>query len=152
MNRGYVVTDTYGNVKEEIPAFCGAYIDEKTGILVATGIDDPEKYAVKGIGVLPDGSFHLYDLTFFYNNLKENVAKRIAAFLGEEVEMTVVPEEPAENTGTEEPAENTGAEEPAENTGTEDEAGLSGNTETTDQEDAGASGTEEASVNTIVRR
>ena len=161
MNRGYVVTDTYGNVKEEIPAFCGAYIDEKTGLLVATGIDDPEKYAVKGIGVLPDGSFHLYDLTFFYNNLKENVAKRIAAFLGEEVEMTVVPEEPAENTGTEEPAENTGAEEPAENTGTaepaentgtEDEAGLSGNTETTGQEDAGASGTEEAVVNTIVRR
>ena len=134
MNRGYVVTDTYGNVKEEIPAFCGAYIDEKTGLLVATGIDDPEKYAVKGIGVLPDGSFHLYDLTFFYNNLKENVAKRIAAFLGEEVEMTVVPEEPAENTGT------------------EDEAGLSGNTETTGQEDAGASGTEEAVVNTIVRR
>ena len=110
---------------------------------MATGIDDPEKYAVKGIGVLPDGSFHLYDLTFFYNNLKENVAKRIAAFLGEEVEMTVVPEEPAENTGTAEPAENTG---------TEDEAGLSGNTETTGQEDAGASGTEEAVVNTIVRR
>ena len=161
MNRGYVVTDTYGNVKEEIPAFCGAYIDEKTGLLVATGIDDPEKYAVKGIGVLPDGSFHLYDLTFFYNNLKENVAKRIAAFLGEEVEMTVVPEEPAENTGTEEPAENTGAEEPAENTGTAEPAENTGtadgakpleNTETTDQEDAGASGTEEASVNTIVRR
>ena len=34
----------------------------------------------------------------------------------------------------------------------EDEAGLSGNTETTGQEDAGASGTEEAVVNTIVRR
>ena len=143
MNRGYVVTDTYGNVKEEIPAFCGAYIDEKTGLLVATGIDDPEKYAVKGIGVLPDGSFHLYDLTFFYNNLKENVAKRIAAFLGEEVEMTVVPEEPAENTGTGEPAENPG---------TADGAKPLENTETTDQEDAGASGTEEASVNTIVRR
>lgn len=143
MNRGYVVTDTYGNVKEEIPAFCGAYIDEKTGILVATGIDDPEKYAVKGLGVLPDGSFHLYDLTFFYNNLKENVAKRIAAFLGEEVEMTVVPEEPAENTGTGEPAENPG---------TADGAKPLENTETTDQEDAGASGTEEASVNTIVRR
>ena len=143
MNRGYVVTDTYGNVKEEIPAFCGAYIDEKTGLLVATGIDDPEKYAVKGIGVLPDGSFHLYDLTFFYNNLKENVAKRIAAFLGEEVEMTVVPEEPAENPGTGEPAENPG---------TADGAKPLENTETTDQEDAGASGTEEASVNTIVRR
>ena len=152
MNRGYVVTDTYGNVKEEIPAFCGAYIDEKTGLLVATGIDDPEKYAVKGIGVLPDGSFHLYDLTFFYNNLKENVAKRIAAFLGEEVEMTVVPEEPAENTGTEEPVENTEAEEPAENPGTADGAKPLENTETTDQEDAGASGTEEAVVNTIVRR
>ena len=152
MNRGYVVTDTYGNVKEEIPAFCGAYIDEKTGLLVATGIDDPEKYAVKGIGVLPDGSFHLYDLTFFYNNLKENVAKRIAAFLGEEVEMTVVPEEPAENPGTGEPAENPGTGEPAENPGTADGAKPLENTETTDQEDAGASGTEEASVNTIVRR
>ena len=131
LNLGYVVTDTYGNVKEEVPAFCGAYIDEKTGILVATGIDDPAKYAVKGIGILPDGSFHLYDLTFFYNNLKQNMAKRIAAFLGEEVELTVIPEEPAGGTAP---------------------AAPSGNTETTDQEDAGGAGTEEASVSTIVRR
>lgn len=161
MNRGYVMTDTYGNVKEEIPAFCGAYIDEKTGFLVATGIDDPDKYAVKGIGVLPDGSFHLYDLTFFYNNLKENVAKRIAAFLGEEVGLTAVPEEPeesvvtgvpAENTGAGVPAENTETGEPAQSTGAGNEVKPSENTETTDQEDTGASGTEEASVNTVVRR
>ena len=138
LNLGYVVTDTYGNVKEEVPAFCGAYIDEKTGILVATGIDDPAKYAVKGIGILPDGSFHLYDLTFFYNNLKQNMAKRIAAFLGEEVELTVIPEEAA--AAPEEPAGGTAPAAP------------SGNTETTDQEDAGGAGTEEASVSTIVRR
>ena len=173
LNLGYVVTDTYGNVKEEVPAFCGAYIDEKTGILVATGIDDPAKYAVKGIGILPDGSFHLYDLTFFYNNLKQNMAKRIAAFLGEEVELTVIPEEAAAApeapatapeapaTAPEAPATAPEApaavpEEPAaapeEPAGGTAPAAPSGNTETTDQEDAGGAGTEEASVSTIVRR
>ena len=159
LNLGYVVTDTYGNVKEEVPAFCGAYIDEKTGILVATGIDDPAKYAVKGIGILPDGSFHLYDLTFFYNNLKQNMVKRIAAFLGEEVELTVIPEEPA--AAPEEPAAAPGEpaaapEEPAaapeEPAGGTAPAAPSGNTETTGQEDAGTSGSEETSINTIVRR
>ena len=195
LNLGYVVTDTYGNVKEEVPAFCGAYIDEKTGILVATGIDDPAKYAVKGVGILPDGSFHLYDLAFFYNNLKQNMAKRIAAFLGEEVELTVIPEEPAaapeepaavpevpaavpeepaaapEEPATapkepaavpEQPAATPGEpaaapEQPAaapeeQPAGGTAPAAPSGNTETTDQEDAGGAGTEEASVNTIVRR
>ena len=79
-NRGYVATDTYGNVRQEISAFCGGYLDEKSGILIPTGIESPEKYAAKGIKVVPDGSYHFYDLIFFYNNLKENVGKRIKAF------------------------------------------------------------------------
>ena len=79
-NRGYVATDTYGNVRQEIAAFCGGYLDEKTGILIPTGIENPEKYAAKGIKVVPDGSYHFYDLIFFYNNLKENIGKRIKAF------------------------------------------------------------------------
>ena len=79
-NRGYVATDTYGNVRQEISAFCGGYLDEKSGILIPTGIEKPEQYAAKGIKVVPDGSYHFYDLIFFYNNLKENVGKRIKAF------------------------------------------------------------------------
>ncbi len=79
-NRGYVATDTYGNVRQEISAFCGGYLDEKSGILIPTGIENPEKYAAKGVKVVPDGSYHFYDLIFFYNNLKENLGKRIKAF------------------------------------------------------------------------
>ena len=79
-NRGYVATDTYGNVRQEISAFCGGYLDEKTGILIPTGIESPQNFAAKDAKVVPDGSYHFYDLIFFYNNLKENVGKRIKAF------------------------------------------------------------------------
>ena len=79
-NKGYVATDTYGNVRQEIPGFCGGYLDEKSGILIPIGIADAAKYAAKDITVVPDGSYHFYDLIFFYNNLKENVGKRIKAF------------------------------------------------------------------------
>ena len=174
LNLGYVVTDTYGNVKEEILGFCGAYIDEKTGILVATGIEDPDKYAVKGIGVLPDGSFHLNDLNFFYNNLKENVAKRIAAFLGEEAAVTAEPAAPAEAVEPAQPAEPAAPAEtvepaqpaepaaPAETVEPAQPAEPAGTTEpsNTEQEQPAGSGTEDTGpvpmegnpAQTIVRR
>ena len=136
-NRGFVATDTYGNVRQEIAAFCGGYLDEKSGILIPTGIENPEKYAAKDIKVVPDGSYHFYDLIFFYNNLKQNMVKRIAAFLGEEVELTVIPEEPA--AAPEEPA--AAPEEPAEGTAP---AAPSGNTETTDPEDVPENAGEQA--------
>lgn len=77
LNKGAKFFDTYGNVTEEIPEFCGAYIDEKSGCLKVVGVSK-EKYLGK---IFPDGIFHVYDYMFFFNNIKENVKTRISAYL-----------------------------------------------------------------------
>ncbi|MBQ9721781.1 MAG: DUF3089 domain-containing protein [Oscillospiraceae bacterium] len=64
---------------EPIPALCGAYIGER-GEIVVTDVTAAEYPAV--IDIFPDGSYHIYDYLFFFNNLKENVAARTAAYLG----------------------------------------------------------------------
>ena len=82
-NLGYANVNTYGKVTEEIPAYCGAWLDEKTGKLLVTGIDGQEQLLATDSGVLHKGDYHLYDLTFFYRNIQKNVADRIGAFTGE---------------------------------------------------------------------
>lgn len=76
MNKGAKFYDTYGNLTEEIPNFCSAYINEKTGVLKVPDVN-PEEYPGK---IFPDGIFHIYDYFFFYNNIKENVKTRLEAF------------------------------------------------------------------------
>ena len=78
-NLGFVQADTAGAVVREIANFCGAYLNETTGMLIATGIENPQEWAAAGLDFLPDGSYHLYELNFFYNNLRENIAKRFEA-------------------------------------------------------------------------
>ena len=65
---------------EPIPALCGAYIGSR-GELVVTDVRT-EDYP-PGLDIFPEGAYHLYDYKFFFINLKENVAKRTAAFLAE---------------------------------------------------------------------
>lgn len=77
LNLGACFTDYSATIKEEIPALCGAYLDENRGTLIVTSIT-PEQYP----GVLfEDGVYHLYDYQFFYRNLQKNVKTRIYAFI-----------------------------------------------------------------------
>ena len=75
-NIGACFTDYDGNIKSEIPALCGAYIDTATGVLRPTDIDKEDYPAV--IPGFPDGSYHIYDYQFYYRNLQQNVAVRVA--------------------------------------------------------------------------
>ena len=62
---------------EPIPALCGAYIGPR-GELVVTDVT-PEEYPPV-LDIFPEGAYHLYDYMFFFMNLKQNVADRIAAY------------------------------------------------------------------------
>ncbi|MDO5574219.1 MAG: DUF3089 domain-containing protein [bacterium] len=79
LNKGACFTDYTGNIKEEIPALCGAYLDEKRGTLKITGVT-PEEYPPV-LDIFESGIYHLYDYQFFYRNLQENVAVRMTQFL-----------------------------------------------------------------------
>ena len=77
LNKGAVFLNGYGNVKATEDNFCGCYIDSTRGTLKVTGVDGT-KYPTKS-GFIGEGVYHTYDYQFFYNNLKENVSKRILA-------------------------------------------------------------------------
>ena len=62
---------------EPIPALCGAYIGER-GELVVTDVTAAEYPAV--IDIFPDGSYHIYDYMFFFEDLRENIALRVNAW------------------------------------------------------------------------
>lgn len=62
----------------EVPQLCGAYIDPARGALKVTDVD-PDEYALRP-DVFPEGAYHIYDLNFFWNNLKENIEVRVAAY------------------------------------------------------------------------
>lgn len=79
-NLGACFTDYSGSIVQEIPGFCGAYLDEERGTLKVPDIND----AVYPGFLFPDGVYHLYDYQFFYRNLQRNVAVRVNAWLGNE--------------------------------------------------------------------
>lgn len=78
LNEGACFTDYSGEIKTEIPALTGAYIDEKRGALKVTDIT-PEDYPAV-LDIFEDGVYHLYDYQFFYRNLQKNVQTRIDAY------------------------------------------------------------------------
>ena len=62
---------------EPIPGLCGAYIGDR-GQLVVTDVaagDYPP-----GLDLFPAGAYHVYDYLFFFMNLKQNIADRVAAY------------------------------------------------------------------------
>ena len=67
------------NGAEAVPGLCGCHIGER-GELVVTDVT-PAEYP-PGLDILPEGSYHLYDYMFFFENLRENVAERTARWLG----------------------------------------------------------------------
>ena len=77
-NLGACFTDYSGEIRSEQAELCGCYIEPERGVLKVTDVD-PTDYAPVVPG-LPDGAYHVYDYLFFFRNLQENVAERIAAF------------------------------------------------------------------------
>ena len=76
LNVGACFTDYSGEIKEEIPAFTGAYLDETRGTLKVTDVDK-EAYSSS---LFDEGVYHLYDYQFFFRNLEENVKTRLDAY------------------------------------------------------------------------
>ena len=71
--------DSTGQLIEKIPHFAGAYIDTKTGALIATDIQTikSEKIDILNMGRWPAEVYHRYDYAFWYSNIAGNVKKRI---------------------------------------------------------------------------
>ena len=65
------------------PAAAEARVDTVRGSVVVSSIAQKELYAIPADGAAMFGpeSYHLHDYGFFFNNFKQNVADRIAAFL-----------------------------------------------------------------------
>ncbi len=82
LNLGACFTDYKGNIKNEIPAFTGAYIDAERGALKVTDVDSEEYPSV--LSIFREGIYHIYDYQFFYRNLERNVQVRIDAILKEQ--------------------------------------------------------------------
>ncbi|MFA7677481.1 MAG: DUF3089 domain-containing protein [Candidatus Omnitrophota bacterium] len=74
--------DATGEPIEQIPNFAGAYIDVNTGALIATDIQpiESDKIDIVNMGRWPAEVYHRYDYSFWYDNIKENVRKRIDAY------------------------------------------------------------------------
>ena len=77
-NLGAWFTDYTGTIKKEIPALCGAYLDQSRGTLKVTGIS-PKQYP-PGLSIFKPGVYHIYDYQFFYRNLQKNVETRVHAY------------------------------------------------------------------------
>jgi len=76
--------DSTGELTEKIPNFAGAHVDLQKGVLIVTNMKTPksDKIDLINMGRWPQGVFHRFDYAFWFNNLKDNVKKRIAAYQG----------------------------------------------------------------------
>ena len=65
------------------PGIADARVDTVRGSVVVSSIAQKELYVIPADGAAMFGpeSYHLHDYGFFFNNIKQNVADRIAAFL-----------------------------------------------------------------------
>lgn len=78
LNKGACFTNYDGDIKNEIPELTGAYIDSARGALKVTDVTAEDFPPV--LSIFENGIYHLYDYQFFYRNLQENVADRIAEY------------------------------------------------------------------------
>ena len=76
---GAVFVSGDGTIEREIPAFTGAYLDARRGVLKLTDVS-AEDYPPRS-SLFEPGDFHEYGSQFFYRNLQENVAVRVRAFV-----------------------------------------------------------------------
>jgi len=74
--------DTTGELIEKIPHFTGGHIDEEKSVLIVDDMKTPksDRIDLVDLGRWSDGVYHRYDYAFFFNNLTQNVRKRIDAY------------------------------------------------------------------------
>lgn len=78
MNKGAVFFDDFtGTLIKEVPHYTGARINTETGALETM----PPDYDRLELGHFPQGVLHKFDYAFWYRNLQDNVARRIANYL-----------------------------------------------------------------------
>ena len=77
--------DATGEVIEKIPHFTGACIDPVKSVLVVEDMKTPasDRIDLVNLGRWSKQVYHRFDYAFFYNNLRENVQKRIAAYMND---------------------------------------------------------------------
>lgn len=78
-NLGACFTNYSGEIRSEQEALCGCYLDVERGMVKVTDVD-PAEYAPIVPG-LPYGAYHVYDYQFFFRNLQQNVAERLASYM-----------------------------------------------------------------------
>ncbi len=76
-NLGGYIYDEEKEVLEEIPKAADAKLNLKRGVVITTTKALPP---VEGTTVFGPASFHNGDYALYYNNIKANVATRIAAY------------------------------------------------------------------------
>ncbi|MDR0734247.1 MAG: DUF3089 domain-containing protein [Elusimicrobiota bacterium] len=77
LNQGALFFGGDGVPTAEVKNFTGAYIEARSGALIAPDAD-VEKYSSP---LFPRGVYHLFDYEFFYRNLQSNFKERLKAFL-----------------------------------------------------------------------
>lgn len=78
-NLGYVWIDTDGVANQEIPQYCGAYIDSESGMIRITDMNESLDLYNQEDGLFPQGYYHRYDLNLFYRNIQQNITDRVEA-------------------------------------------------------------------------
>ena len=78
-NLGACFTNYSGEIRSEQEALCGCYLDVERGVVKVTDVD-PAEYAPI-VPELPEGAYHVYDYQFFFRNLQQNVAERLASYM-----------------------------------------------------------------------
>ena len=75
--------DATGELIEEIPHFTGAHINADKSVLIVDDMKTPksDKIDLVHLGRWSDRVYHRFDYAFFFNNLTENVQKRIDSYL-----------------------------------------------------------------------
>ncbi len=76
-NKGAFFYDYSEKSSKAVPQFCGAYVDREKGALIA---DLPENSQWDANGFMGKGVFHMNDIWFFAENLKENMLHRAKTY------------------------------------------------------------------------
>ncbi|MBP3869132.1 MAG: DUF3089 domain-containing protein [Solobacterium sp.] len=79
-NKGAVLVNAKGEIKSEIPALCGAFLDDTPRHALKITDIDPSEFPTTLTG-FPEGALHEYDITLFYRNIEDNVEDRVEAWL-----------------------------------------------------------------------
>lgn len=81
LNLGAVTFDG-AKVATTTPGLTGGYIDTERGTLKVADTDIQVSDYPEGKDTMGEGSYHMYDYTFFYKNLQKNVKTRLLSYLG----------------------------------------------------------------------